>query len=966
MKLLELHLAGFGRLVDRRFTFAPGLNLVYGPNEAGKSTLQRAIMAMLFGYFDEGRISQEQRAVMAADKPWDTKAPFSGKLIYTLDNGQRFLIKRIFSPRSQTSLMSLPDNTDVSHQFKSASDGRLFFAESHLGMSRPVFGNVCSVRQAELAALESSAVGTITSTIMRLSAAGSSDTTTDDALAALDRAMRDDVGTPRAWTKPLAQASRLLTELETLRSRNAVERDDLFTQIGALRQAEDELRHLNVDDLKLSYLQMLAERNTLHQQKATVQEAAQIVSLRAAEVARWNRWAKFPVFLRDQVFSLEEQRRRQQEEYSRFEARAVQAATALRLLRADMAAAEARIAELADARQVADDQLPAVSELATQWRRAAEAQTRAAERLQKAREVLAEAITDLDRLQAEIQPVIELGRSGLVKLQQQLANSRQRVAEMETNLRQAEIRWNTTGLNEAQFIELKRTADEIRSGVRPSPPPRRGCNPFSSDKETPLQTPTELVFYDQIKPIYDDGCRWQGELAKAKQQLSKEEADALRLLRPIATTTLDERAFERLGARLDGQLQAQAVVNQCQSSVDDASAQAKEAEAACGLAAGALGSRLEELGFAGLDLERSLADFANECERKQRLIQEKAGLERLQLQAQNLEREEEEHKRRATSLQGTLAQLLGLLRRAGIECSQGDLANALFTFRDGIENQGRWEKATAAHDEAKRYLRQLVEVESRSGVDGRLAEIEATIIELRSIHPEWTGLEPDRSAREYAVLQEKKKQTHAEAQDRHRRLKDAIENTSAILKHPAEIDEEIAVQRARLRHLEWYRDSLALAFDELTEAKQDYQRQFAPKLERLISDGLVRVSNGRYTAATVDPSSLDVSLKAPERQELVNVANLSTGTRDLIYLMLRIAISRLLSRSTETLPLMMDDPLVQFDRDRQERALEFLSQLVADTQVFLFTKDEWTREWFEKSLRTSDMHALHLLCRPGA
>ena len=77
--------------------------------------------------------------------------------------------------------------------------------------------------------------------------------------------------------------------------------------------------------------------------------------------------------------------------------------------------------------------------------------------------------------------------------------------------------------------------------------------------------------------------------------------------------------------------------------------------------------------------------------------------------------------------------------------------------------------------------------------------------------------------------------------------------------------------------------------------------------------------------------------------------------------MLRIAIARLLSRTKESLPLMLDDPLVQFDRGRQERTLEFLSQLAADTQVFLFTKDEWTREWFEQNLSIDGKHALHQL-----
>lgn len=961
MRLLELHLAGFGRLVDRKFTFAPGLNLIYGPNEAGKSTLQRAIMSMLFGYFDEGRISQEQRAVMAADKPWDTKAPFSGRLVYALDNGQRFLIKRTFSPRSQTSVTSSPDNADVSHQFRSASDGRLFFAESHLGMSRAVFGNVCSVRQAELTALESSAVDTITSTIMRLSAAGSSDTTTNDALATLERTMRDDVGSPRAWTKPLAQAGKRLVGLETLRSRSVLERSDLLTQIGALRQAEDELKQLNVDSQKLSYLHALAERNTLHQQKATVNEAAQVITLRAAEVTRWEQWAKFPVFLRDQVFSLEAQRRRQQEEYSRSEPRAVELAAALRPLRVGIAAAEAQIAELADARQISDEQLPAVSLLATQWRRAAEAQTGATEHLQKAQAVLAEASDNLAQLQAEIQPVITLGRSGLAKLQQQLANSRQRVAQVETNLRQAENQWYAVGMSTAQFSELERTVQAIQSGVRPSPPLRRGCNLFSFGKEMPAQTPTELVLYAQIKPIVDEGFRLQQELAEAKQQLKRQETEVIALLGSTVTASLDETAFEHLGARLDNQLQAQAVVNQCQSSVDDTFAQVKAAEEACSLAADALRIRLEGLGFADLDLERSLAAFANQRERKQRLVQEEANLERLQLQAQNLEREEEEHRRREKSLKDTLAQLLGLLRRAGIECSQSSLANALFAFREGVENQGHWEKATAAHDEAKRHHRELVEAQVREGVDSRMSEIDAAITELRSKYPEWAGLEPVRSAHDYAGLQEKTKQAHADAQDRYRRLKDAVERTSTSLRHPAEIDEEIASQRAVLSQLEWYRDALKMASEELAAATQEYQRQFAPKLERLMGGGLSRVSNSRYTAATVNPSTLDVSLRSPERHESVSVANLSTGTRDLIYLMLRIAIARLLSSGTESLPLMMDDPLVQFDRGRQERALEFISQLAGDTQVFLFSKDEWTSEWFKTNLDACAIHALHLL-----
>ena len=49
MKILSLHIDGFGKFHDRDISFEDGLNVVYGKNEAGKSTLHTFIKGMLFG-----------------------------------------------------------------------------------------------------------------------------------------------------------------------------------------------------------------------------------------------------------------------------------------------------------------------------------------------------------------------------------------------------------------------------------------------------------------------------------------------------------------------------------------------------------------------------------------------------------------------------------------------------------------------------------------------------------------------------------------------------------------------------------------------------------------------------------------------------------------------------------------------------------------------------------------------------
>ena len=49
MRILAVHIDGFGCFTDRSFEFGEGLTLIVGPNEAGKTTLVRAIAAILFG-----------------------------------------------------------------------------------------------------------------------------------------------------------------------------------------------------------------------------------------------------------------------------------------------------------------------------------------------------------------------------------------------------------------------------------------------------------------------------------------------------------------------------------------------------------------------------------------------------------------------------------------------------------------------------------------------------------------------------------------------------------------------------------------------------------------------------------------------------------------------------------------------------------------------------------------------------
>ena len=64
---------------------------------------------------------------------------------------------------------------------------------------------------------------------------------------------------------------------------------------------------------------------------------------------------------------------------------------------------------------------------------------------------------------------------------------------------------------------------------------------------------------------------------------------------------------------------------------------------------------------------------------------------------------------------------------------------------------------------------------------------------------------------------------------------------------------------------------------------------------------------------------------------------LSTGTREQLYLAIRLAYVLHYCRQTEPLPIIMDDVLVNFDADRSRATLEALRDVSREVQVVFFT-----------------------------
>ncbi len=214
MRLRRLDIAGFGRLRDRTFTFGDGLNVIYGPNEAGKSTIARSIVASLYGV---GRQKDAWR-------PWTGEA-YATTLVYELDDGRAFEVQRDFARDARGARVYDRDGNDVAAQ---VAVGKVVApGEAHLQIPLESFLNAsCVLQQAVEIDGERKATATIATSLARALDGGPKEDAALGAIARLEEARKKYVGTPRSpVNNPLRAARESLAEREREAAQARAQRD---------------------------------------------------------------------------------------------------------------------------------------------------------------------------------------------------------------------------------------------------------------------------------------------------------------------------------------------------------------------------------------------------------------------------------------------------------------------------------------------------------------------------------------------------------------------------------------------------------------------------------------------------------------------------------------------------------------------------------------------------------------------
>ena len=234
MEIRKLKINGFGKLKDKDIELKEGINIIYGKNEAGKSTLLKFITGMFYGVSKNkngGNIPEIDKV-----EPWDNEE-FSGKINYVLDNKNEYEVYREFKKKNPKIFNS--NLEDISKDFNiDKTKGNQFFYDQ-TGLDESTFITSVITKQGEVK-LDDKSQNNIIQKISNILGTGEDTNSYSKIISKIKKKLNDEVGTSNTKEKPINTVEKRINEL-------SIEKEKLEAYQSEQFEIEEEIRKIKLD-----------------------------------------------------------------------------------------------------------------------------------------------------------------------------------------------------------------------------------------------------------------------------------------------------------------------------------------------------------------------------------------------------------------------------------------------------------------------------------------------------------------------------------------------------------------------------------------------------------------------------------------------------------------------------------------------------------------------------------------------
>jgi len=871
----KLKIFGFGRFRNKEIELAPGLNVVYGGNEAGKSTIHSFIEAMLFGFWKPNFPHKELEIGYEKYRPW-TGTSYGGEMEYTWQSGKVRVVRdfagdtvTLYNQASGQILEDLPLN----------AWGEPDFARLHFGCSKLVFRNTISISQLG-SATDSAVAQEVRNLLSNLAQSGGSGISVKHGLELLASSRRQ-IDFELVKTQALlGQTEKSLAEAKRQTSEAAILEIQQYRAGRQLEELNQQRRALKELAIKVQGQAALSKLTRLHKLRHSRQTAlAEIESLgqTSLDPIRYSAWQDLQTEI-DKV-----------QHKHNLHIQALEEVVQQRQYH------EENLQELAPYMAYDKD---TIIEMSSAWQMQA-----------KGQQVIDEMQTELDKLGGDIREVT----AKLSKLPYFRPDALEQAASLQSRATGLEVQDCRDEL-EQELEHYQRSSNSgkvLRIILCLALPVTAAAawvlNPLLALLALPVLIGV-IAVGNSIKKA-NLHCRnlrrdlYTIEMEFVNNQRIREHAqlELASLLARVGVADLTEleekyHAFVALNDRNYELLREQKFISgKLEEYYQETEAKALELQAI-----------LNAVGLGELSMEQALSCFRVSLDK---LLDTRTLIEQSRLQ-EDAARQRLEQSR---------------LELAALEDKQLQLMNAM-----AAGSAAEVEELAARADR-----RQMLEQEAL-GLEQRIQDLlegitEEELCQQAAPAADWDGIEEieDLPARienldqEIILLQSQK----SEGLGR-------LDGIYSALPSPAELEEESWQQQEQCRQLQDNLRAVDLAIETISHLAEEMKNQIAPELNDMVSALVQRITGGKYNLLEVS-KDMSISVTAPESLQDVDLEMLSGGTIDQFYFACRVAIADLVTGGG--LPLFLDDSFVQYDDRRLQNMLNLLLELGDNRQIILLT-----------------------------
>lgn len=253
--------------------------------------------------------------------------------------------------------------------------------------------------------------------------------------------------------------------------------------------------------------------------------------------------------------------------------------------------------------------------------------------------------------------------------------------------------------------------------------------------------------------------------------------------------------------------------------------------------------------------------------------------------------------------------------------------------------------AAAGEKEEEGFRRRGAIFAERRELTRKILELSAGLRLLAGSEAALEQLEADLAHIAPEDLEEQRRQAQTRVQNLKSRLEEALQqqggwqNRIEALEQTAALSQALLTEQTLAAALQdaaqrWTVATLAGYF--LEQARRRFEAEYQPQVLRRASQYFALLTAGRYPQIMA-PLEGESFMVIHRQGSHVPTERLSRGTSEQLYLALRFALIQEYSQEGRSLPLILDDILVNFDQTRARQAIGLLQEMSRSHQLLLFT-----------------------------